>query len=278
MQRDRQTGVGRGLPDRVVDGVVERPPVDRRVRAHEHRHHARQLGHPPDLGRHPRPRRRARASAAPRRRRTADPRPSWTWSEHQSLYARACASAKSTSRLALQPEQHRRVQHRQVDAGPGPCPGAAPWRSRPPGASRCSASRRGRRGPGPRRSHPRRRPPTWCWPVTGGCRRRATPRPPRRSRRARSGRGTGPARTPASRSGARGCGRRSRCSAVPRRSPSPFLSLVEPGPCPAPMLARVPRNRNVAAAVGAPGARVRTPARVTAEWSPSDRGSLVRSS
>ena len=38
------------------------------------------------------------------------------WSEHQSLYARACASAKSTSRSALQPEQHRRVEHREVDA------------------------------------------------------------------------------------------------------------------------------------------------------------------
>ena len=52
MQRNGKTGVGGCLPNGVVDRVVERSPVHRRVGPHEHRHHAGQLSHPADLRGH----------------------------------------------------------------------------------------------------------------------------------------------------------------------------------------------------------------------------------
>ncbi len=142
MQRDREAGVGRRLPDRVVDRVVERTPVDRRVRTHEHRHHARQLGDPTDLGGDARRRRRARASAEPHPHRTAGPR------------LRGCG--RNTSRCTRAPAP-RRSRCRACSAArgassgtaprgrcrPGPCPAGAPWRSTPPDEPRCSAARRG---------------------------------------------------------------------------------------------------------------------------------------
>ena len=66
----------------------------------------------------------------------------------------------------------------------------APWRSRPRGASPCSASRRGTLTLAPRRSCPPLPPRTWCWRAPGGCCTAATPDQTCRSRRARSGRDT----------------------------------------------------------------------------------------
>ena len=41
MEAERETGVGGRGPQRVIDRVVERSPVDHGVRTEEHRHHAR---------------------------------------------------------------------------------------------------------------------------------------------------------------------------------------------------------------------------------------------
>ena len=123
--------------------------------------------------------------------------------------------------LALQAEQHRRVQHGQVDVVLVHVlqPGLGVPRRRPGlGVAHLAAE-----GPGPvlvarpgdtgRRQPVGRRPRCRC--------RRATPRRPRRSRCARSGPGTSPARSRAWPSGARGCGRPSRCSARLQPSSSP---------------------------------------------------------
>ena len=204
--------------------VVERPPVDHRVRPHEHRHHAGQRGHPTDLGRDALDVFRLRAWEVPRPHRTDGPRPR-TRGRSTSRCTRALAPRRSRRRARSGARGASSGTARRGRCGPGPCPGGGPWRSTPPDASPCSASPRGTRGRGPRRSRRRPRPPPCCSPGCGSPGRRATPRRPRRSRCARCGPGTPPARTPASRSGARGCARRSRRSAGRRQSPSALLPI-----------------------------------------------------
>ena len=114
VQRDGHAGVRRRLPDRVVDRVVERPPVDRRVRPHEHRHHAGERRHPADLGGdardvvllvHRRYRARTEETALTLRHVVRAP-----VVVRAGLYPGEVHVA-----LALQGQEHRRVQDGEVD-------------------------------------------------------------------------------------------------------------------------------------------------------------------
>ena len=115
VQRDRQTGVLRRLPDRVVDRVVERSPVDRRVRAHEHRDHAGQLGNAADL------RRDARdvVGLVHRGHRARAEQATFTLLGVRGapVVVRACLCLGEVDVVqTLEPEQHRGIEHREVDA------------------------------------------------------------------------------------------------------------------------------------------------------------------
>ena len=115
VERDREPGVGRRLPHGVVHRVVERPPVDRRVRAHEHRHHAGELGDAADLGGDARD-----VVGVVHRRdgaRTEQPALAFEGVVRAPVVVRARLGLGEVDVAhALQPEQHRRVQHREVDA------------------------------------------------------------------------------------------------------------------------------------------------------------------
>ena len=114
VERDRQPGVGGGLPERVVDQVVERTPVDHRVRPHEHRHHAGQFGHPTDLGGA-----RSTSSGSCMRRYRARTEQAALALGHvvgaPVVVGARLRLGEVDVALALEPQQHRRVQHRQVD-------------------------------------------------------------------------------------------------------------------------------------------------------------------
>ena len=113
------------LPDGVVDRVVERPPVDRRVRPHEHRHHARAARRRGGSRRRP----PATSSGsciggtapAPKSR----PSPSCEVVGAPVVVRAGLRLAEVDVVHALEPEHHRRVQHREVDAVRCPCPGGA---------------------------------------------------------------------------------------------------------------------------------------------------------
>ena len=114
MQGDGQPGVRRRLPDRVVDRVVEGPPVHRRVGPHEDRDHAGQVGHPADLCRDP----GDVVGLVHRRNSTGPEQPALALLHVVGapvVVGPGLGLGEIDVPLALQPEQHGRVQHRQVD-------------------------------------------------------------------------------------------------------------------------------------------------------------------
>ena len=115
MEGDGQPGVLQRRPDGVVDRVVEVAPLDGGVRAHEHRHHPRQLGDVVDLvddGLH--------VVGMVHRRQGAGAEEA-ALALLQVLGAPVVVGARlHPAELdvgqALEPEHRRRVQHRQLDA------------------------------------------------------------------------------------------------------------------------------------------------------------------
>ena len=99
-----------GLPERVVDRVVERPPVRGRVRTDERRHHPRQRRGAPEL-------RRCALDVLLRQQRGAEePAVAVLHVVGEPVVVRAALRHRVVDVVvALDPEQLRRVEHRHVD-------------------------------------------------------------------------------------------------------------------------------------------------------------------